>query len=442
MSATYQGYGTAVVAGGGPAGLVAAWVLREWADEVMVIEHDRLPHIPAWRPGTPQASHAHLLLEAGHRSLEELMPGIVAELLAAGGIRVVMGRDLRWLTAAGRMAPHQSMISILSLTRPLLEHVLRARVASDPRIRIIDGTTVVGLLGNEHTVAGVRIRGRGDKATVDVPAELVVDASGRGGSVTRWLQQLGCAPVPEQRVDAGCVYSSRLISDVVMPGVGAMYVQTTAARPVTGSLLPVERDRWIVSLGGMRNHQPGQGEAGFQALLSQLRDPVMREVVLAAEPVTDTDVAWFPAGPSVRRDLRHVPDGLVGLGKAGPYDPNPVYGQGMAISFRGAQALGAALARYGGIGPAAVRAARRDIMAAGSDAWMMSTAEDSRFPATIGAPRGPIVRGQHRFLDQVLHRATRDPRVAAAFTAVMSLIAPPAALFRPRIVAPVLLGIG
>ncbi len=70
----------------------------------------------------------------------------------------------------------------------------------------------------------------------------------------------------------------------------------------------------------------------------------------------------------------------------------------------------------------------------------MSSSEDVRFPTTTGGPSGALVRVQHRYLDRVLARATRDPHVCAAFQDVMSLIARPTALFRPSVLLPVLRG--
>ncbi|MGY1965551.1 NAD(P)/FAD-dependent oxidoreductase [Nocardia gipuzkoensis] len=443
MNTIGEGRTTAVVAGGGLAGLLAAWVLREAVDQVVVVERDRYPLTPEFRPGTPQSNHAHLFLEAGHRALEQMLPGIVAELIDAGAVRVVMGTDLWWLSSAGWMAPHRSRVAFLSLTRSLLEHLVRARVLSDNRVRVIEGTKVVGLLGDHRAVTGLRIRERGQTVTEEIPAQLVIDATGRTSASTTWLAELGCGPIPQTRVDAGCAYSSRLIelspAAVADLGCSALYVQTSPSQPWTGSLLPVEHGRYIVSLGGMHSGQPRQGEAGFEAVLGQLREPMLRDVVRQAHSASS--VAWFPAGPSVRRDIRQLPDGLVPLGDAAVV-VNPVYGQGMTLAAKGAQVLGAAVERYGGIGHAAARAARKDILAATRNAWMMSTAEDARLPETRGAPHGPLVRAQHSFLDRVLYRATQDARTAATFTSVMSLIHPPAVLFQPGIAGPALLRVG
>ncbi|AUG80610.1 FAD-binding monooxygenase [Kitasatospora sp. MMS16-BH015] len=439
---TVSGRGTAVVIGGGHAGLLAAWALRGYADEVVVVERDRYPAETDFRAGVPQGRHAHLLLEAGHRALEEQMPGIRAELVAAGAVWIHMAEELRWLSPAGWMAKHESDLRLLSGTRPVLERAVLERVRTEPSIRIEEGTEVVGLLGSPGTVTGVRVRERGEGGEVrEIPAELVVDASGRSTSVPGWLAELGVPPVPEERVDPGVKYASRLYQRPAGAEFDfeALYVQAKAPDvPQVGVLLPVENDRWIVSLGGMRGGHPEAGEAGFLRHLDLLRDSPMREAVLAATPVTE--VRGFLPGPGVFRHYeRSAPDGLVVLGDAS-CTFNPVYGQGLTVAAFGAGALRAAVAQYGGISHPAARAARKAVALVSKEPWVMSSGEDVRFAATTGGPSGVLVKVQHRFLDRVLQRATKDPHIAAVFYEVMSLVTPSQVLFRPANLASVLRG--
>ncbi|MEV7028175.1 FAD-dependent oxidoreductase, partial [Kitasatospora sp. NPDC093558] len=283
-SETAPGRGTAVVIGGGLAGTVAAWALRGYAERIVVVERDRYPAEPQFRAGVPQGRHAHLVLEAGHRLLEEMMPGIKQELKDAGADLVATSGDLRWLSSAGWMADYPAQTSFLSCTRPVLDKAVLDRVRAAPAVEFLEGTEVVGLLGSARAVTGVKVRERGPERgeVEEIPAELVVDASGRSTSMTTWLAELGCAPVPEERVDAGVTYASRLYhrpkdADAAL-GCRALYLQTKAPdAPYMGVLLPVEGDRWIVSLAGMRGAEPEPGEAGFERHLGLLRDPSMRE---------------------------------------------------------------------------------------------------------------------------------------------------------------------
>ncbi|MFE4972395.1 FAD-dependent oxidoreductase [Kitasatospora sp. NPDC056651] len=458
------GRGTAVVIGGGLAGMAAAWALRGFAERIVVVERDRYPEGAEFRAGVPQGRHAHLVLEAGHRLLEEMMPGIKQELTAAGAQQVAAS-DVRWLSSAGWLAEYQAQLKFLCSTRPLLDKLVLDRVRAHPAIEILEGTDAVGLLGSATTVTGVKVRergsGRGSERDAErdsdrgsdrgsergsergevreIPAELVVDAAGRSSSVPKWLTELGCRPVPEERVDAGVAYASRIFHRPAGSDLGnrAVYLQTKAPDgPRMGVLLPVEGDRWIVSLAGMRGAEPATGEAGFTKHLGMLRDPMLEEVLRGAEPAGE--VRGFLPGPGVRRHYeRSCPDGLVVVGDAASTF-NPVYGQGVTVALFCARELRRTAKRHGGIGHATARAARRAVAAASKMPWMISCTEDARFPATTGAPSGTLVGLQHRFFDKVLAGSTRDPAVTAAFHEVMSLVAPPSLLLRPSVLGVVL----
>ncbi|MEV4561745.1 FAD-dependent oxidoreductase [Kitasatospora sp. NPDC049285] len=435
--------GTAVVIGGGLAGCLAAWALRGVAQRVVVIERDRYPEGADFRAGVPQGRHGHLLLEAGHRTLEELMPGARADLFVAGATRVPVSGALRWLSAAGWLAEYEAELAFMSCTRPVIDKVVLDRVRTEPSIEILEGTEVVGLLGDARTVTGVRIRERGrvGAEVQHVPAELVVDAAGRGTRISRWLEDLGAQELQEERVDAGVAYASRIYYRTPGHNLGfdAFYVQTQA--PVHGRLgvlLPVEGDRWIVSMGGMRGHEPSIQAGEFEQQLAALRDPGIADVVTQARPAGPP--RGFLPGPGVwRHHERTAPDGLVAVGDAS-CTFNPVYGQGMSVAALGARALRDIVRRHQHIGPAAARDARDAIAAVTKNPWVMSSSEDVRFPATTGGPTGRMVRTQHRFLDRVLARATTDPKVTEAFHTVSSLVEPPTALFRPSVLGAVLFG--
>ncbi|MFD7590705.1 FAD-dependent oxidoreductase [Kitasatospora sp. NPDC059811] len=440
-SETAPGRGTAVVIGGGLAGTVAAWALRGFAERIVVVERDRYPAEPTFRAGVPQGWHAHLVLEAGHRALEEMMPGINQELTEAGATRVAVSGDLKWLSSAGWMAQYPAQLAFLSCTRPVLDKAVLDRVRAEPTIEFLEGADVVGLLGSARTVTGVKVRDRGPERSEvrEIPAELVVDAAGRTTSVPDWLAELGHPPVPEERVDAGVAYSSRLFHRPAGVDIGykAIYVQTKAPdAPHLGVLLPVEGDRWIVSVAGMRGAEPEPGEAGFTKQLARLRDPSIREALQQAEPAGE--VRGFVPGPGIRRHYeRSAPDGLVVVGDAASTF-NPVYGQGVTVALFCARELRRTALRHGGIGHATARDARRAIAAVSKNPWVMSCTEDVRFAATTGGPSGALLALQHRFLDKVLAGAAHNPAVTAAFHEVMSLVAPPTLLFRPSLLAAIL----
>jgi 2-polyprenyl-6-methoxyphenol hydroxylase-like FAD-dependent oxidoreductase len=74
----------AVVLGAGMAGLLAARVLADAYERVTIIERDPLPPVGAPRRGVPQGAHAHALMPRGGQILDELLPGLIGQLVEAG----------------------------------------------------------------------------------------------------------------------------------------------------------------------------------------------------------------------------------------------------------------------------------------------------------------------------------------------------------------------
>ena len=84
----------AIVIGSSIAGMAAARVLSNHFDHVTVIERDQLLlNSNNFRKGVPQARHPHLLMLRGQEILEEMFPGMVADLLNNGADPINLGTD-------------------------------------------------------------------------------------------------------------------------------------------------------------------------------------------------------------------------------------------------------------------------------------------------------------------------------------------------------------
>src|SRR5687768_15336876 len=179
-------FGHAIVIGSSIAGLAAARVLSDQFARVTLIERDRLPATPDFRRGAPQGRHAHLLLPPGQAILEQLFPGLNAALLAAGATFINSDPETTFFLDG---AWHDDL-TCLSCSRPLLESALYQRVTAHSGVHILQGHDVLDLTVDPHgqQVTGVRLRRRGsDSAEVTLPAQLVMDASGRGSRAPQWL---------------------------------------------------------------------------------------------------------------------------------------------------------------------------------------------------------------------------------------------------------------
>ena len=133
----------AVVIGASIAGLLAARVLADHYDEVVVLERDELSEQAAQRKGTPHAIHPHGLLARGLQVLEELFPGFTNALLTRGAQSGDIGLDVA-VEANGRRFARTTLGSTgVGASRLLMEAELRQRVRGWPGVRIVAGASVL-----------------------------------------------------------------------------------------------------------------------------------------------------------------------------------------------------------------------------------------------------------------------------------------------------------
>jgi 2-polyprenyl-6-methoxyphenol hydroxylase-like FAD-dependent oxidoreductase len=446
--------GHAVVAGAGMAGLLAARVLADHFTQVTVVDRDRLPDRPEVRAGVPQSRHLHVLLGRGLECLERLLPGFEADLRAAGA-PVVEGSDSLWLNAAGWSRRYRSPIRLLGASRELVEWTARTRVAALGNVRLVDGCEVVGLLaggGQQNEPAGVRLRPRGPSAGragggADLAAELVVDASGRGSRAPQWLAGLGYAAPAETRINPLLGYASRRYRVPAGFQAGWRMLVINAkppGNPRSGALVPIEGDRWMVALIGAGRDYPPTDEAGFLAFARSLRSQLLYDTIKDAEPLSP--IYSFRHADNQRRHyerLRRWPERLLVVGDAA-CSFNPIYAQGVTVAAMTAVALDDALTRDGqraaGNLAGLARRFQQQVARTNAGAWTMATGEDLRYPWTEGARADLPTRLMHRYADRLLAVANGNAAVNTAFVNVVNLRDPPASLFRPSVLLPVLAG--
>ncbi|MFI1731577.1 FAD-dependent monooxygenase [Streptomyces acidicola] len=432
----------AVVIGGGLAGLLSAAALRPHAD-VTVIERDLLPEGPASRRGVPQARHAHLLWSGGVRAMEELLPGVTDAWLAAGARRIPLPTGLVSLSAQGWVRRWPEMEFMIACSRDLLESVIRAEVARQSRITVVQGTELLGLEGGASRVTGVRIRSADGEERV-LAADLVVDASGRSSRATMWLDALGVPPAPLGEVDSGLVYASRVFrAPAGTEEFPVVNVQPDAGRPVPGqsaTLMPIEGGRWLVTVSGTRGGQPTASAEEFEAFARNLRHPVVGELLADAEPLTDVVVTRSTVNR--RRFYEKVsawPEGFVAIGDSvATY--NPLYGHGMSVAAQSALVLRERVAAHGLMAPRLARRVQRAVAGPVSMAWQLATETDIRYPEAVGEQPGLVQRMFTRYVNRLLRTATGRPLVFRAFLGVMTLSKPPGALLSPEVLLAVVRG--
>ncbi|GAA2541677.1 FAD-dependent oxidoreductase [Pseudonocardia hydrocarbonoxydans] len=434
MNTTAHAGGRAVVLGGSIAGLLVAHVLADAFDEVVVVDRDELPDAAVPRRGVPQDRHIHALLARGQQVLEELFPGFTAGLVAAGAPTGDLLADVRTCIGGHLFARRTSGLTAVSASRPLLEAEIRKRVRERPGVRLVARCDALGLAvtPDGRRVCGARIlRATDGSAGQVLDADLVVDATGRGSRMPRWLADLGVEPPEAEQVRIGVRYATRSfrLARGRLEGDLAVLHGPTPARPRGGALAAVEGDRHVLTLFGMLDDAPPLDPDGFIAFAGTLGSPEIARAVRDAEPLSDPVAHHFPYAVRRRYERAGLPDGLVVVGDAS-CSFNPVYGQGITVAAL--QALVVRRAVCSGWS-GRTRRLQRGISAAAHPAWNLATGADLAFPE-VGGRRTAAMRVAGRFVARVQAGAAGDPAVAAAFVRVTGLVEPPTALLRPGVV--------
>lgn len=435
---------TALVIGASMAGLLAARVLSDHYDGVLILERDTLPDAPDVRGGVPQGRHIHILLVQGQSLLETFFPGMTQQLTEDGAPEMVWCRDSCYFTSGGWIKRFDSQLATNVITRPVLEYRVRQRIVSNPKITILSSRDVRALLTtpDKARVIGVEVAVRGTDTTEQHSADLVVDTSGRGSKAPDWLTALGYPAPTETAVNSYVGYATRLYEKPDRDfdwKILFIVARSTENNPRGGAIFDIGHGRWQVSLGGMNGVYPPTDDAGFEAYARQLSSTTLADVLQGAKPISPI-VGYRIDGSRQRHyeKLARRPENFILMGDA-VCSFNPLYGQGITVAALEAVELDRML-RQQGTSDLTGFAARFQKQIAGTlrNAWLLSTGEDLRFPGTEGDRPKFAARLIQRYVDLYLRVISADETLTRTFIKVSNLSASPLTLMSPPIVARVL----
>lgn len=434
---------SALVIGAGIAGLCAARTLADRFEQVLVLDRDELPDAAVPRRGVTQGGHGHVLLVSGQRALSQLFPGLMDELVEAGGVRFDPGTELSFYRFGSIWPPLPSELRLVTFSRPLLELAIRRRVAALPGVSLRETVSVAALQGADGRVTGARL----DDGEV-IETDLIIDCTGRGARSNHWLAALGFAPPRVSEVKVGVGYATRFYRRSpgdLAEGSAVFSLPSPPEDKRAGLALPVEDDRWLISLGGWHDDFPRDLPA-FEQHARELPHPGIARLVERCEPLTELSVVHYPS--SRRRyfeELSEVPGGYLALGDS-ICSFNPIYGQGMTCAALEAVELGKLLDESAGsagsasaFGPELSTRYYQQAAKIVATPWQFATGGDFSYPETGGdRPRG--IRLKNAYAKRVQLASMVDPQVRRTFTSVQHLITDPAVLLKPAMVARVLRG--
>jgi 2-polyprenyl-6-methoxyphenol hydroxylase-like FAD-dependent oxidoreductase len=209
-----------LVVGAGIAGLCTALALGPTGRQVTLLERDAAPPegdadaaFRDWKRtgvGHLRQSHAFLarlslLLKADHpRLLEDLAAFGVRELPFEAMLSEAQRRDYR-------PAPADADLTIITSRRTTLELIMRRYVEAMPGVTIRSGVfarRLITEIASDGSITVVGVAGDAPEGPVELRADLVVDAAGKGGDLVGQLTAEG-AVVAESSESAGILYFTR-----------------------------------------------------------------------------------------------------------------------------------------------------------------------------------------------------------------------------------------
>ncbi|MGY1620950.1 FAD-dependent oxidoreductase [Geodermatophilus sp. SYSU D00965] len=336
-----------VVCGGGVIGLCAGLMLADDGHDVTVLETDPRdpPDTPvgAWddwrRTGVAQFRQPHTLFPRFRVVAEEELPGLVDRLSDGGCAWGDYTDPLPPGIADRTPRAGDDRLRFVTGRRPVAEAVVATMAAEHPRVTVRRGVRATGLVPGAAAVTGVpHVSGVRTDDGGPVPADLVVDATGRRTRGSEWLAELGARPPQVERDTGGFVYYTRYYTGPRQPQ--RIGPQLTPMGSISVITLVGDNDTWSVTVFGPTHDTP----------LKALRDPEVFTRVVAAcprqahwldgEPITEV-LAMAGVLDCYRRlvvDGEPVVTGYVPVGDAWACT-NPSAGRGISVGMVHAQTL-------------------------------------------------------------------------------------------------------
>ena len=377
-----------VIIGAGVVGLGTAMLLAGDGHQVTVLERDPISPpepVEAWerwqRPGLNQFRLPHFFL-AGFRSVVDAeLPEVSGALRAAGALRLnVIGDAPREMTGGWRDG--DDCYELLTGRRPVVEAVIATQAAATRGVEVRRGTAVTGMVSGASALPGVpHVTGVRTRDGESIPADLVVDMSGRRSALPDWLSEIGARDPAEELEDSGFVYYGRHFRSVdgsVPPAIGPNVMDWGT---ITSLTLPADNGTWAIALV----------TSSKDTALRPLRETGRWEAVVRGLPLIAHWLDGTPIEDGVQvmahledryrgfvADGRPVATGVVAVADSWACS-NPANGRGASIGMLHAVTLRDQLREVGLDDPAAFAEAFHTATARTVEPWYRATLATDRY---------------------------------------------------------------
>ncbi len=402
---TNTSLGPAVVLGAGIGGLAAAAAFVRADVPVTIVEKDALPDGPRPRSGVPQSEQLHNLLTRAQVSLDALVPGFCAALVAAGAGSARVADETHVFELGVRMPERDLGMRLMCAPRPLIEYTLRQLVLARGGVEIVEDTRASGLVLDGHgDLCGVAT----DRGTI--AARVVVDATGTPSPAAQWLRAIGrAAPATQTTPVAHWYVSTRFHRPQRWHGSADFWlIFPTPPNTLGGLVSPSGPDEWYVSVSGRGEGPRPASVADVRAHAAALEDPWIGELLAGATPLSEPRL--FHKATARRRDYADPLPGFVALGDA-LASLNPLFGQGISVAAQQAAILADLVTQAAT--PAALTAA-----------YLPRAAAAAERAITLGAAVDAVLPNPAAFAA----RLVADPELHRLYVRVWHLLEPASAL--------------
>jgi 2-polyprenyl-6-methoxyphenol hydroxylase-like FAD-dependent oxidoreductase len=432
-------HGRVVIIGGGIAGKLAARVLADFFQDVIILERDQEPEGPSPRKGAPQGKHLHALLLAGQNGLEVLFPGISNKFHLSGAVKINSTQELSWFHHGEWKLRFDGPYRTTLQTRPHLEWHIEQAIKAIPNVVVQYNQVVENFLFNENDN---RIFGVGLADGSILTADLIIDASGVSNLSINWLTKRGIH-IPVEKIKIGLSYFTKtfLLPDRKERDWSIKIVYPNPPQEkMGGTISKVEGNRYMVTINGyhdvINEKDVLNNETGFIELAKKIPKLDIYEDIKDASPLSNTSIYRVPNITWKRLDkVRNLPDGLLLIGDT-ICRIDPVFGQGMSIAVLEALALQKLFQKHNDL-QQITESFHKKAGKIISPIWSMVITEDFRYPETAGKkPFGLSI--QQWYAKSLFLLSAENQLIYDSFVKVMNLVSPMTILMQPKIIKSVL----